>query len=85
MPQSSIRASVASKELGSVARMHKFMLAVAGISFGAVAAISGPANAAAAKLSAFVAAALADSGRTDADKAQDADRKPGEMVVSGCR
>jgi predicted methyltransferase len=44
-------------------------------------ALSGSADAAAKKLPAYVTAALADAGRTDADKAQDADRKPGEMVV----
>jgi len=38
-------------------------------------------NAASAKLPTYVAAALADPRRTDADRAQDADRKPGEMVV----
>src|SRR5579872_4110893 len=32
-------------------------------------------------LPAYVTAALNDAGRTDADRAQDADRKPGEMVV----
>jgi|SRR5579871_58324 len=40
------------------------------------------ANAGAApKLPAYVSAALSDSRRTDADRAQDADRKPGAMVV----
>jgi predicted methyltransferase len=34
-----------------------------------------------AELPAYVTAALADTNRTDADRAQDADRKPGEMVV----
>jgi predicted methyltransferase len=61
--------------------MHKSMLAVIGILLGAAAGLAGPANAATAKLPAYVTAALSDPGRTDADKAQDADRKPGEMVV----
>jgi predicted methyltransferase len=38
-------------------------------------------SAAAKPLPNYVTAALADPGRTDADKAQDADRKPGEMVM----
>jgi predicted methyltransferase len=38
-------------------------------------------TAAAKPLPAYVSAALNDPGRTDADRAQDADRKPGEMVV----
>jgi predicted methyltransferase len=42
-------------------------------------AFTGPASSA--KLPAYVTAALADTNRTDADRAQDADRKPGEMVV----
>src|SRR5215472_9522168 len=54
---------------------------IIGILLGAALAISASADATAAKLPAYVTAALADSGRTDADRAQDADRKPGEMVV----
>src|SRR5215472_19029714 len=54
---------------------------IIGILLGAALAISASADATAAKLPAYVTAALADPGRTDADKAQDADRKPGEMVV----
>ncbi len=60
--------------------MHKSMFAVIGTLLGAALTFAGPSNAAT-KLPAYVTAALADSGRTDADKAQDADRKPGEMVV----
>jgi predicted methyltransferase len=47
----------------------------------ALLACAGANEAQAAKLPAYVTAALADPGRTDADRAQDADRKPGEMVV----
>src|SRR5438132_11333587 len=38
-------------------------------------------GAAAKSLPDYVSAALTEPGRTDADKAQDADRKPGDMVV----
>lgn len=38
-------------------------------------------QASAAKLPAYVTASLNDTRRTDADRAQDADRKPGDMVV----
>src|SRR5689334_4951683 len=45
------------------------------------ASFAGAGQAASVKLPSYVTAALADPGRTDADRAQDADRKPGEMVV----
>jgi predicted methyltransferase len=61
--------------------MHKSIFAVVAVVLGATLAVAGSTGAAAAKLPAYVTAALADPGRTDADKAQDADRKPGEMVV----
>jgi predicted methyltransferase len=42
---------------------------------------AGPAFAAAHKMPAYVAAAIADKNRPDADTARDADRKPAEMVM----
>lgn len=61
--------------------MHRSILAVLTVVLGAGLALAGSTSAAAAKLPVYVTAALTDPGRTDADKAQDADRKPGEMVV----
>lgn len=61
--------------------MHRSISAFLGVLLGATLASFAPMDAAAAKLPAYVTAALADPGRTDADRAQDADRKPGEMVV----
>src|SRR5260370_38970591 len=62
-------------------RMHKSILAVLAVALGTTLAVAGSAGAAAAKLPAYVTAGLAGPGRAGADKAQDAARKPGEMVV----
>src|SRR5215469_13153296 len=59
--------------------MFRTTLFVSAVVVAATLAFIGPASSA--KLPAYVAAALADPGRTDADHAQDVDRKPGEMVV----
>src|SRR5258708_3314228 len=48
---------------------------------GALAATATLAGSPTEPLPAYVTASLSDPGRTDADRAQDADRKPGDMVV----